>query len=280
MSVENRSLDQGDFLTKMREISSQRLIAAQKRTTESALRARFEDAGPVRPLKLHSDGFDLIAEVKLRSPSGGSLLTPNTLPLGEVWSRSATYAKYGAAAISVLTEPSAFDGALSHLEVASRACEVPVMRKDFLVDPWQILETRAAGGSGALIIVRLLDDATLNAMVETAASLGLFVLLEAFDQGDLDRAKAVRSAGTVLIGVNSRDLSTLAVDPDRLRSMAASLSSDAIPVAESGLLTPEDAANLSSDGYRLALVGTALMGHSNPGLLLSEMVAAGRKVRQ
>src|SRR5690606_28046720 len=157
------------------------------------------------------------------------------------------------------------------------------MRKDFLVSPRQVLEARAAGAGGVLLIVAMLDDAALGEMLAAAREQGLFVLLEAFDEPDLERAAALLAGGTtpgdalVLVGVNSRDLRTLAVDPERLARLAPRLPAGIAAVAESGLHTPADAATAAALGYRLALVGTALMRAADPARLAADMLAAGRR---
>ena len=199
------------------------------------------------------------------------------------------YARAGAAAVSVLTEPSRFDGSLEHLKAASRAlsaARVPAMRKDFLVDTYQVLEARAAGASGVLLILRMLDDAELAALTDCALESGLFALLEAFDEPDLERAGALvearrgaTGAALLLVGVNCRDLATLQVVPGRLEQLAPRLPAHVARVAESGVTSTADAARVAAAGYDLALVGSALMGEGDPGRLVAAMLAAGREAR-
>jgi indole-3-glycerol phosphate synthase len=182
----------------------------------------------------------------------------------------------------VVTEPSAFRGSLSDLEDAARAVKVPVMRKDFLVDPYQVLQARAAGAGVVLLILRLLDDARLVEMLDAAGQAGLAVLLEAFDADDLARAAAVtplagRLGIPVLVGVNARDLDTLSVDAARLGALADALPPDVPAVAESGIRSAEDAGRLAELGYRLALVGTALMRTPDPTGLVGDLLRAGRQ---
>jgi indole-3-glycerol phosphate synthase len=232
---------------------------------------------PVVPLTL--GGFELIAEIKARSPAEGRLAGAAQ----DRVARARQYATGGAAAISVLTEPSRFDGELSHLsEVAGAVPALPVMRKDFLVEPAQVLEARAAGASGVLLIACMLSDAKLRAMLDTAFEHGLFVLLESFDAADIERLHAfltprdldAAAANRLLFGVNARDLRTLAVDPARLESLAARLPAGPT-VAESGLRTAADAAAAALYGYTLALVGTALMRSEDPAALIGAMRRAG-----
>jgi len=234
---------------------------------------------PVVPLQLGA--FDVIAEIKGRSPAEGELAGPD-LDRSE---QARQYAGGGAVAISVLTEPSRFDGALEHLEeIVAAVPDTPVMRKDFLVEPVQILEARCAGASGVLLIATMLDDDKLRAMLDCAWNQGMFVLLECFDDADLDRVYRLldyppdadrAAAGTLLVGVNARDLRTLEVDNERLQRLAPMLP-DARCVAESGLRTADDAATVAGLGYRLALVGTALMRSDDPAKLIAAMCAAGR----
>ena len=235
---------------------------------------------PVVPLTLGD--FDIIAEIKNRSPAEGELATTST---GDHTNRAQQYAAGGAAAISVLTEPSQFSGSLDHLEeVAAALPKTPVMRKDFLVDPVQVLEARSCGASGVLLIAAMRADDDLRAMLDCAAEHDMFVLLECFDSDDLSRVvKLLANAkdldrmqsGQLLIGVNTRNLRTLHVDPDRLRTLAPELPA-ARCVAESGLHNADDVARAAAMGYRLALVGTALMRSDAPAVLVAAMLEAGR----
>lgn len=241
-------------------------------------------AGLKRPaaLQLSSAGFDLIAEVKRRSPAAGTLAAGAL----DVAGQARSYARGGAAAISVLTEPSEFHGDLGHLkEVAAAAAPVPAMRKDFLVAPYQVLEARAAGAAGVLLIVAMLDDETLEAMLREALALGMFVLVELFDEADLARAlPALTASGgaaagadaQVLLGVNCRDLRTLAVDFARFAALAPRLPRGVPWVAESGVSSPEHARRVVELGYRVALVGTALMQAGDPQQATAALLAAGR----
>jgi len=261
-----------DFLQTMAEASTERAQAA-----DPALRSAVFDK-PVVPLQLGA--FDVIAEIKDRSPAEGDLATQDSNRAEQ----AQRYAEGGATAISVLTEPSRFSGSLEHLEeVVAAVPGTPVMRKDFLVAPIQILEARKAGASGVLLIVTMLNDDRLREMLDCAWEHGMFVLLESFDSDDLlrvtrlldneaDRRKA--DEGQLLIGVNTRNLRTLAVDSDRLEKLAPELP-PARCVAESGLRTAQDAARVAALGYALALVGTALMRSDNPAELVMEMRTAG-----
>jgi indole-3-glycerol phosphate synthase len=266
-----------DFLRSMASSSAERAASIRH-----AFTAKDFDL-PIAPFKAGT--FEIIAEIKERSPSAGVLSSPiaaRTTPS----ERARQYRLGGAAAISVLTEPARFGGDMSHLrEVAAAVPGTPVMRKDFLVDARQVLEARAAGASGVLLIAAILDDAELADMLDCAFEHSLFVLLESFDRDDvartvrlLDVARYADKAANdeLLLGVNSRNLRTLEVEPARLAGFAPMFPADTIAVAESGLAEPRDAAEVSSLGYRVALVGTALMRAENPAALVSEMLAAGR----
>lgn len=263
-----------DFLQSMAASSAERAAAVDDRFSS----ADFDK--PVVPLDIGA--FGVIAEIKDRSPAEGDLASPR----GDRSERARQYASGGAAAISVLTEPSRFSGELAHLErVVTAVPNTPVMRKDFLVEPVQVSEARRAGASGVLLIATMLSDAKLREMLDRAWEHELFVLLEAFDAEDLrrtskflensaDRDRA--DAGQLLVGVNTRNLRTLAVDSDRLQKLAPLLPA-ATCVAESGLHTADDAARVAGWGYRAALVGTALMRNDDPAALVAAMREAGGK---
>jgi indole-3-glycerol phosphate synthase len=266
-----------DFLKTMASSSAAR--AAQITATFSAT----ELDAPVADLQLQD--FEVIAEIKDASPSEGALVTAGANRA----TRAQQYAEGGAAAISVLTEPARFAGDIAHLRevvAAVSGTSVPVMRKDFLVEPVQVLEARAAGASGVLLIAAMLSNAKLESMLDCAYEHSLFVLLEAFDESDLRRCTQLLSADRhqhqaaqlkLLIGINTRNLRTLEVDPDRLAKLAMLLPANAICVAESGLTSHDDAAAAATLGYRLALVGTALMRSSDPASFIAGMRDAGRR---
>ncbi|HEY1889788.1 MAG TPA: indole-3-glycerol-phosphate synthase [Steroidobacteraceae bacterium] len=271
----------GDFLQQMAVASRERVrLARAVRPQEELLAQAMSTPAPPR-LRLQAGGFDLIAELKLRSPAAGRLRGPEE----DVAARVTTYARAGAAAVSVLTEPTRFDGSLDHLHTAAQALlplAVPAMRKDFLVDPYQVIEARMAGAGGVLAIVRMLSTSELEALVQQARALELFVLLEAFDEEDLERLEGVlRRLGPegLLAGVNSRDLQTLQVVPSRLEQLASRLPRGIPRVAESGVGTAEDARRAAEAGYDLALVGSALMSGSDPAALAGAMLSAARAAR-
>jgi indole-3-glycerol phosphate synthase len=269
----------GDFLETMARGSRERLRTAQRQRSQAMLESALRQLPPAPPLRLHPSGFDLIAELKLRSPAQGQLRGPGE----DLAARARAYAAGGAAAVSVLTEPERFDGALAHLEDAARALRapgVPAMRKDFLVDPYQVLEARAAGAGGVLVILRMLPRAQTEALIECAHELGLFVLLEAFDEADLelmeDLARSAPASAQLLAGLNCRDLATLKVVPRRLLELAPRLPRSLPRVAESGVTTAVEAAAVAQAGYQLILVGSALMQGTDPGALAAALLAAGR----
>lgn len=271
-----------DFLEEMAQASRERVRQARQACPEGVLLQEAASTPPPPPLKRDARGFDLIAELKLRSPAVGQLKSPAE----DVATRVSAYARAGAAAVSVLTEPTRFDGSLEHLEAAVAALTplgVPVMRKDFLVDPYQVLEARKAGAGGVLVILRMLHAEPLRELLDCARTLGLFVLLEAFDERDIeqmyDLVERVQGSGQVLAGVNCRDLTTLQVVPRRLTELC-SLLPDIPRVAESGVASAQDAGAMAASGYDLALVGSALMQGDDPGPLTAAMLEAGRAARQ
>ena len=267
-----------DFLQQMAESSRERVRIARRSVSDGAL-LDLALATPLPPsLQRHRDGFDLIAELKLRSPAAGQLKSGDE----DVPARVMAYAQAGAAAVSILTEPSRFDGSLSHLQTGARtlaSLHVPAMRKDFLVDPYQVLEARVAGAGGVLVILRMLPRPQIEALLERARTLGLFVLLEAFDEQDIEQMHDLVGTDTgtvVLAGVNCRDLVTLQVVPNRLEQLVQLLPASVPRVAESGVGSAEDARRVSAAGYDLALVGSALMQGGDPRALAAAMLAAGR----
>jgi indole-3-glycerol phosphate synthase len=269
------------LLSDMAASSAERVRAARGIVDDAKLRALASEAPAPPPLVLAPRGFDVIAELKLRSPSLGDLSARTLDPVA----RLRAYAEGGAAACSILTEPARFDGDLAHLRIAAEtlaASGVPAMRKDFLVDPYQVLEARAHGASGVLLIVRMLGRERLVEMLDTAAEQGLFVLLEAFDADDLAVAREIAAGRTgreeqVLMGLNCRDLQTLQIDFGRFAVLHDQLPPQWPGVAESGVATPADAARVAALGYRMALVGTSLMQRTDPGEALRELLQAGRE---
>jgi indole-3-glycerol phosphate synthase len=269
-----------DFLGSMAASSRARVERAGAELPRATLRARALQSPPPPPLRLSTAGFDLIAELKMRSPASGRLGAEGE----DIGRRVGAYASAGAAAISVITEPSRFEGELSHLTQAARLVPgVPVMRKDFLVDPYQIYEARLHGAGGALVILRMVAEPVQQALLEACRECGLFALLECFDETDLARAAALVRAHAgglpLLVGINCRDLVSLQVVPARLEALAPLLPAGAPWVAESGVETPADAVRLAHAGYEVALVGSALMRAADPTALARQLLTEGRAAR-
>jgi len=265
-----------NFLERMAGNSRERVRSARARESEATLLERARHAPAPMPLRL--SGFDLIAELKLRSPAAGGLAAADFDPAAQL----DAYADGGAAAVSVLTEPQEFRGSLEHLNSAARQLRprgCPVMRKDFLVDPWQVIEARANGASGVLLIAAMLDDAVIGEMLAAAAEHGLFVLLEAFDADDLERIARLELPAAIqtLVVINSRDLKTLDVDFARFGALAGLIRNDVPAVAESGIDNRDDIDTVADLGYSLALVGSALMRNGDPRRAVADFVGAGRE---
>ena len=208
--------------------------------------------------------LNVIAECKRRSPSRG-VLCRNYDAAGI----AAGYEANGAAAISVLTEPTFFDGSLDDLEDVRARVGVPVLRKDFIVDAYQLVEARAAGADAVLLIVAALDDERLRELHATSKSLGLAALVEIHSRAELGRALAVEAD---LIGVNSRDLKSLRVDRDVAWSLVDAIPDEVVAVAESGLGSRDDLQRLHDRGYDAFLVGERLVSSPDPGLALGELL--------
>lgn len=202
----------------------------------------------------------VIAECKRRSPSRGILRADYDAP-----SHAVAYARAGAAAISVLTEPTFFDGAPEHLADVRSAVDIPLLRKDFIVGRYQIVESAVLGADAVLLIVTALDGATLRSLLDAARDVGLAALVEVHDTTELECAL---DAGAEIVGVNSRDLRTLSVEPAVHEAVYARIPRDVIAVAESGIRAPADLERLSNIGYHAFLVGERLIAQADPGAAL------------
>jgi indole-3-glycerol phosphate synthase len=211
-------------------------------------------------------GVAIIAECKRRSPSRG-VLRAEYDPVAIARS----YERHGAAAISVLTEPAFFDGSLDHLARVRQAVQVPLLRKDFIVDRYQLLEARVAGADAVLLIVAALDDERLGKLLAAARALRLDALVEVHDEPELHRAIA---AGADTIGVNNRNLRTLTVDVETSHRLAGRMPADVLAVAESGLRSGNDLRTLRDAGYRAFLVGERFMAADEPGAALDALLAS------
>jgi indole-3-glycerol phosphate synthase len=232
---------------------------------EAALRARVAAMPPPRDLEaaLRAPGVGVIAEIKRTSPSAGRIAQADA-----GW-RAATYQAAGAAAVSVLTEAAHFGGSLEDLRAARACTSLPVLRKDFLVHPAQVLEARAAGADAVLLIPAAVSDRELGALLAAARALGMSAVVEGHSAGDVDRALA---AGARIVGVNARDLETLDVDPGRARGLLAAVPPDRVRVLESGIATWEDVRLARRAGADAVLVGEALMRAPDPAAKLRELL--------
>ena len=207
----------------------------------------------------------VIAELKKASPSKGLIragFDPSAL--------AATLQQAGAAALSVLTDEPFFQGSLHNLRIASQTVEIPCLRKDFMVDPFQVVEARANGADAILLIVAALTDAELRTLREAARDAGLDVLCEVHSPEEIERALPL---GCELYGVNTRDLRTFHVDSEAALIMAQMLPADAIRVGESGIRTADDIARMSAAGYNAFLIGETVMRASDPGAALQALLA-------
>ncbi len=231
------------------------------------IRAAELAPAPLDPMpRFRASELAVIAEVKRKSPSKGHLAE-----IADPAELAASYAVGGAAAISVLTEARRFNGTLADLDAVRARVDVPVLRKDFMVDEYQFFEARAHGADLVLLIVAALDDADLTRFLGLAADLGMTALVETHTPEEVDRALA---AGAELIGVNNRNLKTLDVDLDTYATLADRIGGDAVKVAESGILGPDDVARVA--GADVILVGEALVKHGDPTRAIADLMAAGR----
>jgi indole-3-glycerol phosphate synthase len=258
-----------DLLETIVAATRTRVQARRAVVSEAALEARVASQAATRGFRaaLSRPGVHVIAECKRRSPSKG-VLRADYDPVRIARS----YEQAGAAAISVLTEPTFFDGELSHLEAVRAAVEIPLLRKDFTIDRYQLLEARAAGADAILLIVAALDDSSLMTLRREAATLGLDALVEVHDDAELDRAIG---AGAELIGVNNRNLRTLHVEVEASERLATRLPAHVVAVAESGLRSRGDIDRLAARGYRAFLVGERLMTAEDPGAALGALTGRG-----
>ncbi|WNF28026.1 indole-3-glycerol phosphate synthase TrpC [Streptomyces sp. C11-1] len=214
-------------------------------------------------------GLNVIAEVKRASPAKGPLAD-----IRDPASLAAEYEAGGAAAVSVLTERRRFLGSLDDLDLVSGRCGIPVLRKDFVLDAYQLWEARAHGADLVLLIVALLEQPQLAELVASAKEIGLTPLVEVHDEVEAGRALA---AGARVIGVNSRDLRTLEVDRTAFARIAPAIPDTVVRIAESGVRGPGDAARFAALGADAVLVGEALVTGGNPREAVAALVAAGRR---
>lgn len=248
------------------------LDARRAAVADAALAARARAArvprGDLFHTRLAAPGPSVIAECKRRSPSKG-VLRHDYDPVGI----ARGYERAGAAALSILTEPAFFDGDLVHLARVREAVQLPLIRKDFIIDAYQIDEAVLAGADAILLIVAALDDPALRTLHLEASGRGLAVLVEVHDDEDVDRALM---AGARIVGVNNRNLRTLSVDVDASYRMVSRIPDACVAVAESGLRTADDVVALSRAGYDAFLIGERFMTEPDPGAALATLLGAAR----
>ena len=249
--------------------ATERIIEVRReREPLAALEARAAAHAPKGAAFEHGLGvpgrINVIAECKRRSPSKG-VLAAQYDPVAI----ARKYEEGGAAAISVLTEPTFFDGSLDHLRLVRAAVGLPILRKDFIVDEYQLFEARAAGADAILLIVAALEQGSLVRLQARAFELELAALVEVHDEAELKRAV---DAGARIIGVNNRNLRTLSVDVEASYRLAAGLPSDVIGVSESGLKSREEVERLTAAGYRAFLVGERFMTDPDPAGALRQLM--------
>jgi indole-3-glycerol phosphate synthase len=213
---------------------------------------------------LTRSGLNVISELKKASPSLGVIRTeysPSVL--------ATSLENAGAAALSVLTEEEFFSGSLGDLKEASKSTKVPILRKDFIIDPWQVWETRAAGADSFLLIAAILDDGTLRELLELGRTLKMEPLVEVHSHSELDR---VLSAGARIVGVNNRDLRDFQVHLETSLELVEAIPEECIAVSESGLRAHEDLIRLRRAGFDAFLIGEHLMKHADPGAALMDLL--------
>jgi len=256
-----------NVLAQILERKGAELAAAKARAPAAALAERA--AAVARPVRSFAralrDGEPprIVAEIKRRSPSRGEIRADfDPVAIAKA------YAEAGAAAISVLTDEPGFGGSLEVLRQVRAAVDLPLLRKDFVIDPYQLDEARLAGADAALLIVAALSPGQLEALRAHAESLGLDVLVEVHDANELEVALGM---GARVIGINNRDLTTFEVDLATTEALAPRVSADAVVVAESGIFTPADVARLEAAGAHAHLVGESLMREPDPGRALAAL---------
>lgn len=244
------------------------IVGAKLKWPAASIEMALDRAPEIRSLKraLQRRGHGFIAEIKKASPSAGIICSSfDPVRIAQ------EYGKAGAAAISVVTEAKHFQGRLETLADLRWKTELPLLRKDFVVDSFQILEGRHAGADAILLIAALLDSSALRRLRARTEELGMDALVEVHDERDLDRAI---EAGASFIGVNNRDLRTFQVSLETSFKLASRLPKEAIAVSESGIKTSDDVRRLADAGYRGFLVGETLLRAASPGGALAELVAA------
>ena len=261
----------GDILKKILARKVEEIRDRSARVSLTELSSRAADQPPTRGFaaalenKIEEGLPAVIAEIKKASPSKG-VMRPDFDPAAIAQS----YAANGAACLSVLTDADFFQGSEAFLDAARSACKLPVLRKDFVLDPYQVYEARAIGADCILLIVAALGDATLLELALLAAELDLDVLVEVHDEEELERALAIPAP---LIGVNNRDLRTFETSIETTMRLAAQIPYDRVLVTESGIRTHDDIARLRAEGIEAFLVGEAFMRAPDPGAALAKLFA-------
>ena len=260
-----------DILARILATKAEEIAAAKRARPLREVEAAARDAPPLRDFvaamraKIAAGRSAVIAEIKKASPSRG-VLRADFAPA----SIAASYARGGAACLSVLTDRQYFQGAPEYLTVARAACELPALRKDFVVDEYQVLEARTLGADAILLIVAALDDTRMKALEACAHDLGMAVLVEVHDAAELDRALALT---TPLVGINNRNLRTFEVSLATTLDLLARIPPDRLVVTESGILAPEHVATMRARGVNAFLVGEAFMRATDPGAALAALFA-------
>ena len=264
-----------DILNQIIAVKRTEIAAAQKRKPLAAVRADAESrvltrdfVGAMRS-KIAAGQAAVIAEVKKASPSKG-VLRADFIPADIAQSYAEGDGKVSAACLSVLTDRQFFQGSVDFLKQARASCDLPVLRKDFIVDAYQVYESRVMGADCILLIAACLDDAQMAELEAIAHSLDMAVLVEVHDQAELDRALRLR---TPLVGINNRNLRTFEVTLDTTLGMLAGVPADRLLVTESGILNQADVQRMRTAGVHAFLVGEAFMRAEDPGLALAEMFA-------
>ena len=262
-----------DILDKIVAVKHQEVAAAKRRTPLEAIRTDAESrvltrdfVGALRS-KIAGGHAAVIAEIKKASPSKG-VIRADFEPADIAQSYALGDGAVNAACLSVLTDKQFFQGSIDFLKQARASCELPVLRKDFMVDAWQIYESRAVGADCVLLIAACLDDAQMKDFEAIAHGLGLAVLVEVHDAAELDRALKLR---TPLVGVNNRDLNTFDVSIETTLALRTRVPSDRVLVTESGIGTRDDVARLREAGVQAFLVGEAFMRAGDPGTAMAEL---------
>jgi indole-3-glycerol phosphate synthase len=259
-----------DILDRILAAKREEVEAARSEVPEAEIRRRAKEADPPRGFHaalvraIEASRPAVIAEIKRASPSRG-LIRADFDPARI----AASYAANGAACLSVLTDRQFFQGQPDYLKQARASCDLPVLRKDFMIDPWQLFEARAMGADCILLIAAILGDAELADFEATARSLGMAVLVEVHDPAELERALRL---STPLIGINNRDLRTFEVSLDTTLAMLPAMPPERIVVSESGIHAPADIARLRAAGVRAYLVGEAFMRAPDPGAALASLI--------